>query len=86
MYAGWGTVVITCLINFEMKQLCIFLQGTSHKCNVCHQSFSTRNKLFGHIKSTGHALHVNAAPAEAEEGKRGKKGKKKGKRWQPQRE
>ena len=27
------------------------------KCNKCHQEFSTRNKLFQHIKETGHALH-----------------------------
>lgn len=26
------------------------------KCNVCRQSFSSRNKLFGHIQETGHAL------------------------------
>lgn len=30
-----------------------------YKCNVCKEIFLTRNKLFNHIKSTGHALAVD---------------------------
>ncbi|KAM8960889.1 dnaJ homolog subfamily C member 21 [Pelodytes ibericus] len=29
------------------------------RCNTCSSEFSTRNKLFNHIKSTGHALATN---------------------------
>ncbi|KAF7724395.1 hypothetical protein EC973_001121 [Apophysomyces ossiformis] len=32
----------------------------AHNCNVCGESYPTRNQLFNHIKETGHAL---AAPA-----------------------
>ncbi|CAG2185470.1 DNAJA5 [Mytilus edulis] len=47
------------------------------KCNVCSVNFPTRNKLFGHIKESGHALRVEEGTADS--GK-GKKNKKKGKR------
>jgi DnaJ family protein A protein 5 len=30
--------------------------NSGESCNVCHASFPTRNKLFQHIKETGHAL------------------------------
>lgn len=46
------------------------------QCNVCNASFPTRNKLFGHIKESGHALHVEENSADS----KGKKNKKKGKR------
>jgi DnaJ family protein A protein 5 len=46
------------------------------KCNVCSESFPTRNKLFGHIKQTGHALRVEDTSID----NKGKKNKKKGKR------
>ncbi|CAH1760323.1 14007_t:CDS:2 [Entrophospora sp. SA101] len=38
-----------------------------NKCNVCSQSFPTRNKLFTHIKDAGHGL------AQQAEGKKGRK-------------
>eukprot|EP00127_Corallochytrium_limacisporum_P000940 Clim_evm24s33 gene=Clim_evmTU24s33 len=41
----------------------------SKVCNVCHETFPSRSKLFDHIQKTGHALHISAAP--------GKKNKKK---------
>ncbi|PIK43045.1 hypothetical protein BSL78_20099 [Apostichopus japonicus] len=50
-------------------------------CNVCQHEFPTRNKLFNHIKSTGHALQVTAktnSNGSVDTG--GKKGKRKGKR------
>jgi DnaJ family protein A protein 5 len=31
------------------------------KCNVCGETFTSRNKLFGHIEETGHALHVGGS-------------------------
>ncbi|KAI8868254.1 DnaJ-domain-containing protein [Ramicandelaber brevisporus] len=39
----------------------------AHACNVCKSSFDTRNKLFDHIKATGHAL---AAPSNSKQKKR----------------
>lgn len=46
----------------------------SWTCNVCSTVFDTRNKLFGHIRETGHAL----ADGQADNGTtRGKKGKSK---------
>lgn len=42
-------------------------------CNVCHNSFPTRNKLFDHIKAEGHALRVEAPkPSKKEKGKKSK--------------
>ncbi|KAH9488823.1 DnaJ sub C member 21 [Bulinus truncatus] len=52
------------------------------KCNVCHRGYQSRNKLFDHIKQTGHALRAET-PEESDrivEEERGKKGKKKSKR------
>jgi DnaJ family protein A protein 5 len=31
-------------------------KGETFKCNICGKNFETRNKMFGHIKETGHAL------------------------------
>ncbi|CAG8734604.1 15374_t:CDS:2 [Cetraspora pellucida] len=39
------------------------------KCNVCSQTFTSRNSLFTHIKETGHALNVSGSGG-------GKKGRK----------
>jgi len=33
-------------------------KANSLKCNVCKESFDTRNALFTHIKKTGHARAV----------------------------
>eukprot|EP00190_Bangiopsis_sp_CCMP1999_P004517 CAMPEP_0198734132 /NCGR_PEP_ID=MMETSP1475-20131203/50630_1 /TAXON_ID= ORGANISM="Unidentified sp., Strain CCMP1999" /NCGR_SAMPLE_ID=MMETSP1475 /ASSEMBLY_ACC=CAM_ASM_001111 /LENGTH=555 /DNA_ID=CAMNT_0044497545 /DNA_START=38 /DNA_END=1705 /DNA_ORIENTATION=+ len=49
-------------------------------CNVCHQPFQSRNKLFQHIKETGHALKVETNQNEAVSRSKGKGRKKKGKR------
>ncbi|XP_066285142.1 dnaJ homolog subfamily C member 21-like [Branchiostoma lanceolatum] len=52
-------------------------------CNVCMHEFATRNKLFDHIKSTGHALHLTSQQQPRGDGggeQGGKKGKRKGKR------
>ncbi|RUS90565.1 hypothetical protein EGW08_001653 [Elysia chlorotica] len=48
----------------------------SFKCNVCQRGHQTRNKLFEHIKQTGHAVRLEAPNPEVEEEKSGKKGKK----------
>ncbi|KAI8381146.1 uncharacterized protein BYT42DRAFT_612955 [Radiomyces spectabilis] len=32
--------------------------AATHQCNVCQESFETRNQMFTHIKATGHALAV----------------------------
>lgn len=52
--------------------------ANSFKCNVCQDSFPTRNKMFQHIKELGHALNVDKN-READESQRQakKKGKKK---------
>ncbi|KAK3594145.1 hypothetical protein CHS0354_040921 [Potamilus streckersoni] len=42
-------------------------------CSVCKKEFSSRNKLFEHIKSEGHALRLDT---EEVQGKKGKKKKK----------
>jgi DnaJ family protein A protein 5 len=55
------------------------------KCNVCGESFSSKNKLFNHVKEKGHAIAVKLTEeearqiltAEAKKGKKSKKGKKK---------
>ncbi|GFO47962.1 Dnaj-like protein subfamily c member 21 [Plakobranchus ocellatus] len=48
----------------------------SFKCNVCQRTHPTRNKLFEHIKQTGHALRLDAPAQEVDEEKGGKKSKK----------
>ncbi|XP_064384810.1 dnaJ homolog subfamily C member 21-like isoform X2 [Halichondria panicea] len=35
-------------------------QSQLNYCNVCKSDFPSRNKLFQHIKDTGHAIHVNS--------------------------
>lgn len=55
------------------------LNKDSFKCNVCQRLHPTRNKLFDHIKQTGHALRLDSAQPEIKEeiiGKKGKKSKK----------
>ncbi|XP_038068653.1 dnaJ homolog subfamily C member 21-like [Patiria miniata] len=50
-------------------------------CNVCRNEFPTRNKLFNHIKSSGHALHVPSMHRTVDGGeKSGAKSKKKGRK------
>ncbi|KAJ6607356.1 hypothetical protein B0H10DRAFT_1818314 [Mycena sp. CBHHK59/15] len=49
--------------------------GKQLRCNVCAENFSDKNKLFAHIKETGHA---RAEPVDdsPERGKKGGKGKR----------
>lgn len=50
----------------------------SFKCNVCQALFSTRNKMFQHIKEQGHALKLDSKNDAHESQRQGKnKGKKK---------
>ncbi|CAI9590310.1 unnamed protein product [Staurois parvus] len=48
------------------------------RCNTCSSEFSTRNKLFSHLKSTGHALATGNSLANASASK-SKKDKRKNK-------
>lgn len=43
------------------------------KCNMCSVIFPTRNKLFGHIKESGHALRVEEGTVDSGKGKKNKK-------------
>lgn len=45
--------------------------GELFKCGVCEKIFPTRNKLFGHIKSEGHAL-LKDVPKKNKSAKKGK--------------
>ncbi|XP_022105462.1 dnaJ homolog subfamily C member 21-like [Acanthaster planci] len=50
-------------------------------CNVCRNEFPTRNKLFNHIKSSGHALHVPSTDGTVDDSeKNSSKSKKKGRK------
>lgn len=51
--------------------------ANSFKCNVCQDSFPTRNKMFQHIKELGHALNVDK---NREAGESQRQAKKKGKK------
>lgn len=51
--------------------------ANSFKCNVCQDSFPTRNKMFQHIKELGHALNVDK---NREAGELQRQAKKKGKK------
>ena len=52
-------------------------ETNAFKCNVCQATFSTRNKMFQHIKELGHALKLDTN-LEADDSQR--QGKKKGKK------
>ena len=45
-------------------------------CNVCKAQFSSRNKMFHHIKESGHALRVDANDFQEKKTQGKKKGKK----------
>ncbi|XP_018121922.1 dnaJ homolog subfamily C member 21 isoform X2 [Xenopus laevis] len=50
------------------------------RCNTCSSEFSTRNKLFNHLKTTGHALAThNSAATNTAPNSRSKKDKRKNK-------
>lgn len=51
--------------------------ANSFKCNVCQDSFPTRNKMLQHIKELGHALNVDK---NREAGESQRQAKKKGKK------
>ena len=42
-------------------------------CNVCQETFSSRTKLFSHIKETGHAAAVQATEGSGKSGRKGKR-------------
>lgn len=41
-----------------------------HKCNVCGTYFTSRNRLFCHVRETNHAIHVDAQPKTSNRRKR----------------
>uniref|UniRef100_A0A8C5LTX9 DnaJ homolog subfamily C member 21 n=1 Tax=Leptobrachium leishanense TaxID=445787 RepID=A0A8C5LTX9_9ANUR len=46
-------------------------------CNTCSTEFSTRNKLFNHLKTTGHSLAINNPAGNAASASKSKKEKRK---------
>lgn len=55
--------------TYLIKILCCFQQPTA--CGTCSSIFQSRNKLFEHLRQTGHAVYKNENAAS------GKKQKKK---------
>lgn len=51
-----------------------------HGCNVCRQLFTSKTKLFVHIKESGHALAVPADDDDDGSGSGGKNDGKKGRK------
>ncbi|XP_053557173.1 dnaJ homolog subfamily C member 21 [Bombina bombina] len=49
----------------------------SLRCNTCSSEFTTRNKLFNHLKTTGHALAINNPTLYAAANGKSKKEKRK---------
>lgn len=49
-------------------------------CSVCKKEFPSRNKLFQHIKETGHAVHISVSSTEARASRTSDHTRKKGKR------
>ena len=46
-------------------------------CNVCKKAFNSRNKLFQHIKDTGHAVKLQISSEDRTKIDQSRKGKKK---------
>ena len=46
-------------------------------CNVCKKEFQSRNKLFQHIKDTGHAVQLTPSTDRTDINQTRKKGKRK---------
>ena len=71
--------MINFFVNFHGKTYFLLQQKETLKCQKCQQGFPSKNKLFDHLQSSGHAVPLEAsAPPAGEE--KGKKGKKKNKR------
>lgn len=47
-----------------------------HKCVTCNEKFNSKNKLFNHLKQTGHSVYVDKLKAQKSDGERSKGGKK----------
>ncbi|XP_055636823.1 dnaJ homolog subfamily C member 21 [Toxorhynchites rutilus septentrionalis] len=55
---------------------------TDHKCVTCNEKFTSKNKLFNHLKQTGHSVYINKQKpqkADSERSKGGKSGNKRNK-------
>ncbi|XP_077479224.1 dnaJ homolog subfamily C member 21 [Stigmatopora argus] len=55
----------------------LYEKSAKLQCVTCHGEFSTRNKLFDHLKSSGHASAVSSNPAPTTSVGRSKKDKRK---------
>ena len=53
------------------------VDGSDYTCAVCSVTFSSKNKLFDHLKATKHAILVDRSVETNEENKSKKKGKRK---------
>uniref|UniRef100_A0A182NAW1 DnaJ homolog subfamily C member 21 n=1 Tax=Anopheles dirus TaxID=7168 RepID=A0A182NAW1_9DIPT len=59
--------------------------STDHACVTCREKFASKNKLFDHLKKTGHSVYIDRLKSEKEKAVKGKaaaegtKGKRKGK-------
>ena len=53
------------------------MKGTKVSCNVCKRTYASRNKLFEHVKSSGHALRLDVESENSTEVKVAQIGKKK---------
>jgi len=49
-------------------------------CNVCRKEFSSRNKMFQHIKETGHAVNVSVTTTNSGVSKSSENTRRKGRR------
>ena len=74
---------------FDTFDICYFVpiqepasDNSPVTCNVCKHEFPTRNKLFDHIKKTGHAIKLLDARSKVNKAAAGsgKKSKRKGKK------
>ncbi|XP_053672963.1 dnaJ homolog subfamily C member 21 [Anopheles nili] len=55
-------------------------QPSEHACVTCREKFSSKNKLFDHLKKTGHSVYIDKLKPTKASGKGdGTKGKRKGK-------
>ncbi|XP_053693161.1 dnaJ homolog subfamily C member 21 [Sabethes cyaneus] len=49
---------------------------SEHKCVTCNEKFGSKNKLFNHLKQTGHSVYIDKLKAQKAEVDKSKSGKK----------
>ncbi|KIY53073.1 DnaJ-domain-containing protein [Fistulina hepatica ATCC 64428] len=60
-----------------MKAEAAEVASSTFRCNVCHELFASKTKLFSHINATGHALADGHAPSSKATSKQGNKSRRK---------